>query len=170
MFRIIFSLILLFIEPKTPLFLTIYILCGLSDVLDGYIARKYALTSQLGATLDSVADFIFISVVLVRFIPIINLQIEILIWIFLIMCVRLFSLIIGFFKYHTFAFLHTYANKVSGLLLFSFPILFNRFSITTICYFICIVASFSAIEELVINIKSRKLFRDIKGIFDKSQE
>lgn len=170
MFRIIFSLILLFLEPKTSLFLTIYILCGLSDALDGYIARKYVLTSQLGATIDSIADFIFISVVLVIFIPIINLTMEILIWIFLIMSVRLFSLIIGFFKYHTFAFLHTYANKISGLLLFSFPLLFNRFSITTISYFICIIASFSAIEELVINIKSKKLFRDVKGIFDKLGE
>ena len=42
-------------KPLSTLFLTIYVLTGISDVLDGAIARKYTTTSELGAKLDSIA-------------------------------------------------------------------------------------------------------------------
>jgi phosphatidylglycerophosphate synthase len=42
-------------HPTTWLVVIIIVL-GLSDVVDGWLARRYALTSRLGATLDAVAD------------------------------------------------------------------------------------------------------------------
>lgn len=39
----------------------------LSDVLDGYIARKYHLASKLGAILDPIADKFFVAFVLIIF-------------------------------------------------------------------------------------------------------
>lgn len=35
-------------------------LCGVSDFLDGWVARHYKITSQIGAILDQVADKVFI--------------------------------------------------------------------------------------------------------------
>ena len=35
----------------------LFIICGISDDLDGYIARKYNMKSSLGAKLDNIADF-----------------------------------------------------------------------------------------------------------------
>jgi len=43
--RIIFSLILVFIKPLSVAFYAIYIICGLSDIMDGFIARKTGTTS-----------------------------------------------------------------------------------------------------------------------------
>lgn len=45
----------------------IFMLAGLSDVLDGYIARKYNMTSKLGAVLDPFADKLMSFAVLVTF-------------------------------------------------------------------------------------------------------
>lgn len=45
----------------------IFILAGISDVLDGYIARKYDLTSDLGALLDPVADKLMTFAILISF-------------------------------------------------------------------------------------------------------
>jgi len=163
--RIIFSPILLFINPLTPLFLIIYIVCGLSDVLDGYVARKNAVTSQFGAALDSIADAIFIAVLLVTFIPRVIIPVEIFIWIMGIAFIRLLSLAVGFFKYHRLAFLHTIANKITGLLLFCFPLFYFSVGIIITANFICVCASISAIEELSINMLSKKLTLDIKSIF-----
>ena len=41
---------------------------GISDYLDGFIARKYEVTSIIGKTLDPIADKIFTSTVLITFV------------------------------------------------------------------------------------------------------
>lgn len=46
---------------------TIYILAGLTDVLDGYIARKYNMISKVGAALDPLADKLMTFAVLISF-------------------------------------------------------------------------------------------------------
>ena len=51
--RIVGSIGLLFPAPMSPLFLGIYTLTGLTDVLDGWLARKTGTTSDFGARLDS---------------------------------------------------------------------------------------------------------------------
>ncbi len=165
--RIIFAVTLLFVKPLSLLFFSIYIFCGLSDVADGYIARKSKSETRAGATLDSIADAVFIGVLLIIFLPIFNLPTGILIWIASIASVRILSLIIGFYKYRAFAFLHTYANKITGVILFSFPLLYNAVGLMGTAYFICSIASISAVEELLINSVSKKLSRDIKCIFAK---
>mgnify|MGYP000872838912 CR=1 FL=1 len=45
----------------------VFLLAGASDVLDGYIARKYDLTSKLGAVLDPLADKMMSFAVLISF-------------------------------------------------------------------------------------------------------
>ena len=68
--RIAGTLWLIFIEPLSVLFYVVYSLCGLTDVVDGYLARKTSSTSELGARLDSVADLLFYAVMLFRVFPI----------------------------------------------------------------------------------------------------
>lgn len=45
----------------------VFILAGISDVMDGYIARKYDLTSDLGAVLDPIADKLMTFAILITF-------------------------------------------------------------------------------------------------------
>ena len=61
---------LLFTVPLTPLFFVIYTLCGLSDVLDGWLARHTGAASDFGARLDSIADLLFYTVMLVKLMPV----------------------------------------------------------------------------------------------------
>lgn len=44
---------------QQPLFSVCYLICGLTDVLDGFIARNYRLQTTLGSKLDSLGDFVF---------------------------------------------------------------------------------------------------------------
>lgn len=60
-FRIILIPVYLFVffsdvQDKVLLLGTIFMIAGVSDVLDGYIARRFNLESKLGAVLDPFAD------------------------------------------------------------------------------------------------------------------
>ena len=165
--RIFGSVFLLTIEPMSILFYVIYLTCGISDILDGYIARKTNAVSKVGATLDSVADFIFVFVMVVIFIPLISWELWLIYWIVAIAIIRLVSLVIGFAKYHSAAFLHTYANKATGLALFVFPLFYHVADIAIVAAALCSIASLSAIEELVINLKEKNLDKNIRSLFYK---
>jgi hypothetical protein len=165
--RIILSFSLLLIQPFTVLFLLVYSICGVTDMIDGYIARKTHTTSDLGSKLDSLADLIFMVTVMIVLFPFLTISKIILIWIFLIAGIRFISLLIAYYKFHTFAFLHTYANKITGFFLFCIPYLFEIYEITIIATIACTIASISAIEELTINIFSKELSRNITGIIEK---
>lgn len=165
--RILGTFFLLLTEPFSKSFCIIYVVCGMSDVFDGYIARKIKATSKTGQAIDSRADIIFIVVVLLLMIPIIKVPFWALCWIVAIAIIRIISLLVGFIKYNSFSSLHTYANKVTGVILFCFPIIHMSFGLLiTICS-ICSIASISAIEELIINITSKELNRDVKYLFSK---
>jgi CDP-diacylglycerol--glycerol-3-phosphate 3-phosphatidyltransferase len=163
--RIIGSAALLLFKPLSIAFFLLYIVCGVTDVLDGYIARKTKNISKSGAALDSMADMIFIAVMLFVIFPIFSLEAMVVFWTIGIAAARILSLIVGYAKYKTFAGLHTYGNKATGLILFLFPFMYQLFGIVNAEYIILVIASLSALEELVINITSRTLNVNIKGLF-----
>lgn len=45
----------------------VFILAGISDVLDGYIARKYDMSTKLGVILDPIADKLMMFTILISF-------------------------------------------------------------------------------------------------------
>ena len=163
--RILLSLVLLFIEPLSGPFILIYVLCGISDMLDGFIARKTKSASKFGAMLDSIADATFVFVLLIIFIPYFIWPPWAIIWIAFIIMIRLSSLLIGFLKYRALAFLHTYTNKFSGLVMFCFPLIYRLLGLNVTAVALCCIASISAIEELSINNTSITLNRNITSIF-----
>lgn len=139
----------------------------MSDILDGYVARKTKTTSKSGEVLDSIADYIFITVVLVIFIPLLAWDRWVVYWIGIIALTRFLSLGVGFLKYRSVPFLHTFANKFTGIALVCFPVLYWIFGMTVTAFILCSVASLSALEELAIIIRSKKLNRNIKSVFAK---
>ncbi|MBU3191867.1 CDP-alcohol phosphatidyltransferase family protein [Clostridium bowmanii] len=152
-------------KPLSITFFVIYLICGISDVFDGYIARKTNTTSQLGEKLDSVADLIMIMILIIVLYPIINLTVKIIVWVVIIGIIRVVSIIVVFVKYKTFGILHTYGNKITGIILFTFPISLTFIPLDVLIYMICVVASISAIEELFIHLSSNEFRANKKSLF-----
>lgn len=69
-FRVVGIILLLTMKPLSPSFFLLYTATGLTDVLDGWIARKTKTASDFGARLDSIADLLFYTVVLFFDVPI----------------------------------------------------------------------------------------------------
>lgn len=164
--RILCSIVLILVRPLSPAFFIVYLICGASDILDGYIARRCGLATSLGAALDSIADIVFFVVILVIFVPLLQWQWWILGLIGITVAIRLLSICIGFVKYHMLACLHTYTNKTAGALLFLFPFTYSVYGLTITALLLCSITLLSAIEELIINITSKSLNKNVRCIFD----
>ena len=54
--RLLFSLAMILFPPSSVPFAVLYVLCGATDVLDGFAARKLYTENEKGAMLDSIAD------------------------------------------------------------------------------------------------------------------
>jgi len=163
--RIIGAIVLLWTTPLSVMFFVIYAICCTSDFIDGYVARKTETTTRFGEAFDSIADFVFVMVLLIIFIPLFDWNLWMLFWIGTIATIRFLSLSIGVVKYRAVPFLHTYSNKATGITLALFPPLFWIFGTTVTIIILCGIASCSAIEELIIIIRSKRLNRNIKCLF-----
>ena len=116
--RIVGAFGLLFFDVRSSLFWTLYLVCGLSDMLDGFLARKLRCESKAGALLDSVADLAFVACCCVKLIPVLNLPLWLWIWAGAIVVVKVINQISALVMYKKFCFPHTLANKATGFLLF----------------------------------------------------
>lgn len=158
---------MLMTEPFTAVFYALYILCAISDVADGYIARRTHTESKTGEVLDSAADLIFTAVVLIKIIPVLSWEKYIIVWCIAIATVKVTSVAAGYIKFKRAAFLHTYLNKLAGVTVFSVPLLASAVDFGVIAVIGCTVATLAAAEELVIIIGSKQLERNAKGLFIK---
>ena len=169
-FRIFGGVSLIFVEPLTVAFFIIYTLSGISDVLDGYIARKFNAISKLGTTLDSIADILFYSIMLFKIAPLLFEKLPSGIWIAVsvVIVIRIASYLLAAMKYRRFASLHTYLNKLTGITMFTVPYFINLPIGTAICISVCAIAGLASFEELMIHVKSKEYNGDTKSILKKA--
>ena len=145
--RILLSITLLFCPVFSVCFYSIYLLCGFTDMVDGTIARKTNSASEFGARLDTIADFIFFAVSLIKLLSAIHIPKWIWVWIVVIAIIKICNVILGFIYTKKLISLHTVMNKITGLLLFLLPPSLQLVEIKYSLIAVCIVATFSAIQE-----------------------
>lgn len=154
--RILCGLILLFFPAFSNWFYAFYLIGGLSDVLDGWTARRLGEVSDFGARLDTVADIVFFGVVLIKVFGSFSFPLWIVLWAICIAVLRFSSIMTGVFSSHKLVSEHTIMNKISGLLLFLIPLCIGNFPWQTVAVLItitCIVATVASIQELCSIIK-----------------
>lgn len=145
--RILGSVLLLFFPAFSEAFYITYIFCGLSDMIDGTVARKTNSNSKFGARFDTVADFVFVVVSLIKFLPLIYIPIWLWIWLVILAIIRIGNIIYGYSTKKQFIPPHTVMNKITGLLLFLLPLTFSFVELKYSSVIVCLVATFSAIKE-----------------------
>ena len=152
--RIIFSLSLLVIPLSSAWFYVLYLFCGLTDMIDGAIARKTNAVSSFGSKLDTAADFIFMAVCAVKVLPIIYLPVLLWIWIAVIAIIKFANIVFGFIRRKKLVDYHTVLNKMTGSLLFLLPFTLQYIEPTYSFAIVCAVATIAAIEEGSYTIKT----------------
>ena len=145
--RILGSILLLFYSVFSFDFYITYLLCGFSDMVDGTIARKTNSASKLGCQLDTIADLIFVAVSLFKFLPAIHIPRWLWIWGSIIAVIKISNIVWGYVSKKQFLSLHTTMNKVTGLLLFLFPLTVSFLELNYTAIAVCSIATLSAIQE-----------------------
>lgn len=143
--RILGAACLLLCSPAGAVFWVIYVLCGVSDMVDGYLARRLNAESKVGAVLDSVADICFVVCCAIRIMPVVQIPTWLWIWAGLIVVIKIVNQVSALIVSQRLCFPHTKANKLTGLLLFlATPMVF--LSIVPVAI-VAGVATFAAIQE-----------------------
>ena len=145
MLRIAGSIGLLFCDVKGWPFWSLYVLCGLSDILDGWLARRLHAETEAGAILDSVADIVFVACCATRLLPVLEIPAWLWVWAGIIVTIKIINQISALAVCKRFCFPHTVANKQTGLLLFlTVPgILWSVIPVSIAAA----IATFSAVQE-----------------------
>lgn len=164
----IFAALFLLIPGNRCQFTLCYLLCGVTDVLDGYIARRFRLQTRLGAKLDSLGDFIFWLIV----IPLLYKRtkiftVPVLICIGIVFLVRLANFVVTKRKFNQWGMLHTSGNKLAGLALYIVCLI--AFLYGTLAWYlwaaVFCLAIVSAAEEMAILLRSARYNPDCKGLW-----
>ena len=148
-------------------FLVVYTLTGLMDALDGWLARRSGTASDFGAKLDSIADLLFYGIVLFRLAPVLWQTLPTAIWYAaaVILLARLAAYTAAAIKFHHFASLHTWLNKLTGAALFLLPYILAISAGVAYSWLVCILAFASSLEELAIHLRRPDYRADRKSIF-----
>ena len=145
--RIVLCLPLLMVDAMTVPFWTLYVTAGTTDMLDGFLARRWGVESKFGARLDSLADLVFVISVGYKLFPSLKLPATLWMMIELIALVKTVNAISSYVVKHRIEFPHTKANKLTGFLLFLGVMTIGHSYFIPVAWAIACIALFAAIQE-----------------------
>ena len=145
--RVLCSIAILFCPVFSVAFYSLYIAAGLTDIADGWVARKTNTVSVFGSKLDTIADFIFVVVCLFKLIPVLDVPIWLYSWIGIIALIKIINIVSGYVVQKQFVAIHSVMNKVTGMLLFILPLTISFVDLKYSAAVVCIIATFAAVQE-----------------------
>ena len=145
--RILCSFALLFCPALSAAFYALYITAGVSDIVDGWVARQTNTVSELGSKLDTVADIVFVVVCLIKLLPVLYLPVWIYVWVGLIASIKVFNILYGYAVRKQFLADHSILNKITGALLFVLPLTLSIIDVKYSAAVVCAVATIAAVRE-----------------------
>lgn len=145
--RMLGSVCILFFDMTGMSFWAIYFVCGLGDMVDGWLARRLDAVTKAGAILDSMADLCFVVCCGWQLLPILKLPPWLWIWAGAIAMIKVLNQVSAFVMFGKCCFPHTVANKATGFLLFvTIPMTLVFESIVPVVM-AAVVATFAAVQE-----------------------
>jgi len=118
-------------------------------MIDGPIARKMKMTSELGSRIDGIADLLFLACSAIALLPFISLPIWIWIWVTAIGVIKAACIIIKSYRSRIPDVPHSMMNKMTGFLLFCLPFSINTTGIFISSTIVCTVASVGVLTDII---------------------
>ncbi len=145
--RILCSIALLAVSPFSKTFYILYLTAGFSDMIDGTVARKTGTAGEFGSKLDSIADIMFVTVCLIRLIPVLDIEKWLYVWIVLIVVIKAANIASGLKRRKRIVFVHSILNKITGMSVFVLPLTLRHLELRYTAAVVCTIATIAAIQE-----------------------
>jgi len=155
--RVAFSLPLLFIPLSSAWFYVLYLFCGLTDMIDGTIARKAGTVSKFGARLDTVADFVYMFVCSIKILPLMHMPVWLWVWMIIVALIKIFNIALVFIHKKKLISIHSVLNKTTGFALFLLPLSLTFVETTYSVATICVLATIAVIQEVYFIVKGQEV-------------
>jgi phosphatidylglycerophosphate synthase len=161
-------LIFLIIYQQMDWFKWLLALSFFTDAIDGFLARKFKVTSIAGAKLDSIGDDLTVIAGTIGMIAFKSAFLKEEIFVIILLW-SLFALqtILAFIKFGKMTSFHTYAAKAAAVLQGVFLILlfFLPNPLCELFYAAAFVTAFELIEEIIITLWLSKWKTNVKGLY-----
>lgn len=145
--RGIAALAMPFFPVFSPGFWALYCWGGISDMIDGPLARILGAVSETGSRIDSVADLVFVICSAIMILPAIHLPLWIWIWTAAIGLVKTYGIIIESYRKRALSIPHSISNKLTGLLLFCLPFAIDWIGVLIPAAITCAAATTTVLSQ-----------------------
>ncbi len=167
--RIIITVVLWFyaFAHDNMTFAFLYLAAGITDLLDGWSARKLGVASEFGQWFDSLADNLMsVSLPFWIWFLIPEAFSRYLIAIIVLLIFFILNMSLGFLKFHKMLDFHLYSSKIAAIMTYVFFLWFLLFGLNDIVfYFSAAVGFYTFSEELVIMLRYKKIPSEISHAF-----
>lgn len=155
--RIIGTFVMINTEVLSVPFYIAYIYAGLSDILDGFLARKLKIESDVGKKLDSISDLFFYTTMMIKIWPYLVKYLPVYVWIIIwtVVGIRILLYLIVLFKNKSLLSNHTLFNKATGLLMFFLPFLLNKRLFVAYSTFVALLSLVAVLYEISLILKNK---------------
>ena len=148
--RILGAILLIGLKAESKLFLIVYSVCGLTDALDGVVARRLHIESDSGRKLDSISDLLLNGVMLYKIWPLLEVILSrtALYLIMSLILARGLLYLVVWIVFHKLLSTHSIWNKLTSLLMFFLPYALLFSFARYYCYLIMFIAALSIVDEI----------------------
>lgn len=145
--RIICGTALLFCPALSPAFYALYLTAGVSDMIDGAVARRTNTVSEFGSRLDTAADIVLVAACLIKLLPALDIPAWAYVWTAVIALIKIVNIVSGYAARGKLAAVHSTANRAAGAVLFLLPVSLRWIDLRYGAALACSVATFAALRE-----------------------
>jgi len=155
------------IQGYERLFVTLFVINLVTDILDGFIARRFNMQTEIGAKLDSIADIgsFILAFVGIFIFKSVDFSPHIISFGFFI-GLFVFSNLLSLIKFRKSPSLHLYSWKIGGYIQGLFFFVLFVFKFNKYFYYVMVTWGILAfLEHIIIQVISKKMLVNAKGLY-----
>lgn len=137
-----------------------------TDLIDGFLARKYKVVSVFGSRLDSIGDDLTVLVAVIGlFVFKTEFALKVLVPLLILFFLFIFQTVFALFRYRKISSFHTYLAKTAAILQGIFFILILFEPMCFLFYAAAVVTGIELLEEIILVALLPKWEANVKGLF-----